>query len=70
MERKKCIGVRCTIIIIIMNIYHVLINDHMIHININTIVATHLAQHSPTNATDINYYAEVILHNMFTINTI
>ena len=46
------------IIIIIMYIYHALINTlsaHMIHINLNIIFYTHV-QHSPTKTIYIKYY--------------
>ena len=46
------------IIIIIMYIYHALINAlsaHMIHINLNVIVYTHV-KHSPTKTIYIKYY--------------
>ena len=46
------------IIIIIMYIYHVLINAlsaHMIHINLNMIFYTHV-KHSPTKTINIKYY--------------
>ena len=46
------------VIIIIMYIYHVLINApsvHMIHINPNMIFYTH-AEHSPTKTIYIKYY--------------
>ena len=46
------------IIIIIMYIYHVLINAlsaHMIHINLNMIFYTHV-EHSPTKTIYIKYY--------------
>ena len=46
------------IIIIIMYIYHVLINAlsaHMIHINLNMIFYTHV-KHSPTKTIYIKYY--------------
>ena len=45
-------------IIIIMNIYHVLINAlsaHMIHINLNIIFYTHV-EHSPNKTIYIKYY--------------
>ena len=45
-------------IIIIMYIYHVLINAlsaHMIHINLNVILYTHV-KHSPTKTIYIKYY--------------
>ena len=44
----------CVVIIIMMYIYHVLINvlsAHMIHINLNTISYTHV-EHSPTKTID------------------
>ena len=46
------------IIIIIMYIYHALINSlsaHMIHINLNMIFYTHV-EHSPTKTIYIKYY--------------
>ena len=46
------------IIIIIMYIYHALINalsTHMIHINLNMIFYTHV-EHSPTKTIYIKYY--------------
>ena len=49
---------RIYIIIIIMNIYHALINAlsaHMIHINLNMISYTHV-EHSPTKTIYIKYY--------------
>ena len=52
------------IIIILMNIYHVLINalsTHMIHINLNTIFYTHI-EHSPTKTIYIRYYMETHTH--------
>ena len=48
----------CQIIIIIMYIYHALINAlsaHMIHINLNMIFYTHV-KHSPTKTIYIKYY--------------
>ena len=48
------------IIIIIMYIYHALINAlraHMIHINLNMIFYTHV-KHSPTKTIYIKYYLE------------
>ena len=48
------------IIIVIMYIYHVLINvlsAHMIHINLNMIFYTHV-EHSPTRTIYIRYYME------------
>ena len=50
--------------IIIMYIYHVLINTlsaHMIHINLNTIFYTHV-EHSPTETIFIRYYMETHTH--------
>ena len=47
-------------IIIIMYIYHALINTlnaHMIHIDLNTIFYTHV-EHSPTKTIYIRYYME------------
>ena len=46
------------ILIIIMYIYHALINTlsaHMIHINLNMIFYTHV-EHSPTKTIYIKYY--------------
>ena len=46
------------LIIIILYIYHALINAlsaHMIHINLNTIFYTHV-EHSPTKTIHIKYY--------------
>ena len=54
---------RC-IIIIIMYIYHVLINAlnaHTIHINLNTILYTHI-EHSPTETIYIRYYIYMETH--------
>ena len=51
------------IIIIIMYIYHALINvlsAHMIHINLNMIFYTHV-QHSPTKTIYIKYYYYFLL---------
>ena len=48
----------CTFVIIIMYIYHALINTlstHMIHINLNMIFYTHV-EHSPTKTIYIKYY--------------
>ena len=48
----------CVLIIIIMYIYHALINalsTHMIHINLNMIFYTHI-EHSPTKTIYIKYY--------------
>ena len=48
-------------IIIIMYIYHVLINAlsaHMIHVNLNTKFSTHV-EHSPTKTIYIRYYVEI-----------
>ena len=48
-------------IIIIMHVYHVLINalsDHMIHINLNTIFYTHVDD-SPTKTVYIRYYMDI-----------
>ena len=50
------------IIIIIMYIYHALINAlsaHMIHINLNMIFYTHV-EHSPTKTIYIKYYLKKI----------
>ena len=52
------------IIIIIMYIYHALINTlsaHMIHINLNLIFYTHV-EHSPTKTIYIKYYSEKLTH--------
>ena len=49
--------------IIIMYIYHVLINTssaHMIHINLNTILYTHV-EHSPTKTNYIKYIKKIII---------
>ena len=51
------------IIIIIMYIYHALINAlsaHMIHINLNKIFYTHV-KHSPTKTIYIKYYLIYII---------
>ena len=48
------------IIIIVMYVYHALINTlsaHMIHINLNTIFYTHV-EHSPTKTIYIKYYMD------------
>ena len=48
-------------LIIILYIYHVLINAlsaHMIHINLNTIFYTHV-EHSPTKTIYIKYYKNI-----------
>ena len=50
-------------IIIIMYIYHALINAlsaHMIHINLNMIFYTHV-KHSPTKTIYIKYYLKIII---------
>ena len=50
------------IIIIIMYIYHALINAlsaHMIHINLNMIFYTQV-EHSPTKTSYIKYYKKII----------
>ena len=47
-----------------MYIYHVLINTssaHMIHINLNTILYTHV-EHSPTKTGYLRYYTETHTH--------
>ena len=52
------------IIIIIMYIYHALINAlsaHMIHINLNTIFCAHV-EHLPNQFTYIRYYMETNMH--------
>ncbi len=49
--------------IIIMYIYHALINAlsaHMIHINLNMIFYTHV-KHSPTKTIYIKYYLKIII---------
>ena len=49
-----------TVTIIIMYIYHVLINApsaHMIHINLNMIFYTHI-EHRPSQTVYIKYYTE------------
>ena len=51
------------IIIIIMHIYHALINalsTHMIHINLNMIFYTHV-EHSPTKTIYIKYYKKIYI---------
>ena len=51
-------GVPGCVLIIIMYIYHALINaliTHMIHINLNMIFYTHI-EHSPTKTIYIKYY--------------
>ena len=48
------------IVIIIMYIYHVLsnaLNAHMVHVNLNMILYTHV-EHSPTKTIYIKYYME------------
>ena len=55
---------RDLIIIIIMYIYHALINAlsaHTIHINLNTLFYTHV-EHSPTKTIYIRYYMETHTH--------
>ena len=55
-------------IIIIMYIYHALINAlnaHMIHINLNMIFYTHV-EHSPTKTIYIKYYAFMIVKRRYT----
>ena len=55
--------VRSLSIIIIMYIYHALINSlsaHMIHINLNMIFYTHV-KHSPTKTIYIKYYLIIII---------
>ena len=50
------------IVIVIMYIYHVLIKAlraHMIHINLNAIVYTHV-KHSPTKTIYTKYYIKII----------
>ena len=54
----------CTLIIIIMYIYHALINAlsaHMIHINLNMIFYTHV-EHSPTKTIYIRHYKNKNTH--------
>ena len=56
------------LIIIIMYIYHVLINPlsaHMIHINLNMIFYTHV-EHSPTKTIYMKYYTEKQTHTLHT----
>ena len=56
--RRSCYLTEGIIIIIIMYIYHALINAlsaHMIHINLNMIFYTHV-KHSPTKTIYIKYY--------------
>ena len=51
-------------IIIIMYIYHALINflsAHMIHINLNTVFYTHV-EHSPTKTIYVRYYTHARTH--------
>ena len=51
-------NLKSLVVIIIMYIYHALINTlsaHMIHINLNMIVYTHV-EHSPTKTICIKYY--------------
>ena len=55
------VGTACLIIIIIMYIYHALINAmsaHMIHINLNMLFYTH-GEHSPTKTVYIKYYKNI-----------
>ena len=52
----------CLVIVIIMYIYHALrlvnaLSTHMIHINLNMIIYTHV-EHSPTKTIYVKYYAE------------
>ena len=50
-----------SLIIIIMYIYHALINTlsaHMVHINLNLIFYTHV-EHSPTKTIYIKYYLKL-----------
>ena len=59
------------IIIMIMYIYHALINAlsaHMIHINLNMIFYTHV-EHSPTKTIYIKYYTEKQTHALDTQHT-
>ena len=60
-----------SITIIIMYIYHALINAlsaHMIHINLNTIFCTHIA-HSPTQTIYLRYYGNTHTHTMTVTET-
>ena len=62
---------RATIILIIMYIYHALINAlsaHMIHINLNIILYT-LVEHSPTKTIYIKYYIYIYKKIKHTTNT-
>ena len=62
---------RATIILIIMYIYHALINAlsaHMIHINLNIILYTHV-EHSPTKTIYIKYYIYIYKKIKHTTNT-
>ena len=55
--KHKSIRVRIPEIILIMYIYHALINAlsaHMVHINLNMIIYTHV-EHSPTETIYIRY---------------
>ena len=59
------------IIIIIMYIYHALINAlsaHMIHINLNMIFYTHV-KHSPTKTIYIEYYKNIKIKNALQTHT-
>ena len=59
------------LIIIIMYIYHALINAlsaHMIHINLNMVFYTHV-EHSPTKPIYINYYTKQNNNKNRTTNT-
>ena len=56
------------IIMIIMYIYHSLINAlsaHMIHVNLNMVFYTHV-EHSPTKTIYIKYYVEKQTHALHT----
>ena len=64
-------GTIIIIIIIIMYIYHALINAlsaHMIHINLNMIFYTHV-EHSPTKTIYIKYYTKKYQQKNCTTNT-
>ena len=57
-EQRYLKAIHTNVIIIIMYIYHALINAlsaHMIHINLNMIFYTHV-KHSPTKTIYIKYY--------------
>ena len=57
----------CVLIIIIMYIYHALINTlsiHMIHIYINLNILYTYVEHSPTKTIYIKYYTEKQIHTL------